>query len=73
MGDIDSMTRTAPPNQTANNQDVFIWSLYQLGGADRSIEVEDIYLKAFDIAPARLGWRTRPDLPDYKKVAKALQ
>jgi peptide subunit release factor RF-3 len=25
------------------------------------------------LAPARLGWRTHPDLPDYKKAAKALQ
>jgi hypothetical protein len=30
-------------------------------------------LKAFELAPARLAWRTRGDLPDYKKCAKALQ
>jgi hypothetical protein len=47
--------------------------LYQLGGADRLVDVEDIYLECFRLAPARLGWRTRPDLPDYKKCAKALQ
>ena len=56
-----------------NNQDVFIWALYLLGGADKDVDVEDIYLKCFELAPARLGWRTRPDLPDYKKAAKALQ
>jgi hypothetical protein len=37
------------------------------------VDVEAIYLRSFDLAPARLGWRTRPDLPDYKKTAKALQ
>lgn len=67
------MKRTAPPNQTASNQDVFIWSLYQLGGSDVPVDVEEIYLRAFEIAPGRLGWRTRPDIPDYKKIAKALQ
>ena len=65
--------RTSPPSTTANNQDVFIWALYVLGGSDREIDVEDIYLKAFEMAPARLGWRTKPELPDYKKTSKALQ
>jgi hypothetical protein len=44
-----------------------------LGGSERDVDVEEIYLKCFELAPARLGWRTRPDLPDYKKAAKALQ
>lgn len=65
--------RTNPPSTTANNQDVFIWALFVLGGSDREIDVEDIYLRAFEMAPARLGWRTKPELPDYKKTSKALQ
>lgn len=65
--------RRAPASGTPNNQDVFIWSLYQLGGAEHDVDVEAIYLRSFELAPARLGWRTRPDLPDYKKAAKALQ
>jgi hypothetical protein len=65
--------RNEPPSSEANNQDVFVWALYLLGGADRDVDVEEIYLKCFDLAPARLGWRTHPDLPDYKKAAKALQ
>jgi hypothetical protein len=65
--------RTDPPSNEPNNQDVFVWALYLLGGADRDVDVEDIYLKCFELAPARLGWRTRPDLPDYKKTSKALQ
>jgi hypothetical protein len=65
--------RTEPPSEGPNNQDVFIWALYLLGGSDGDIDVEEIYLKCFELAPARLGWRTHPDLPDYKKAAKALQ
>ena len=65
--------RTSPPSTQPNNQDVFIWALYVLGGADGEIDVEDIYIKAFELAPARLGWRTHPEIPDYKKTTKALQ
>lgn len=73
MSNQPAQTRTAPPNETANNQDVFLWALYILGGADRDVDVEDIYLKCFEMAPARLGWRTKPEIPDYKKTSKALQ
>lgn len=61
------------PSTTPNNQDLVVWSLYLLGGAANWIDVEALYLKAFELAPARLSWRTRSDLPDYKKCAKALQ
>ena len=73
MSNQNIQIRTIPPSNTANNQDVFLWAIYVLGGADRDIDVEDIYLKCFEMAPARLGWRTQPQLPDYKKTSKALQ
>jgi len=62
-----------PVGSRLSNQDVFVWALHLLGGSDHPVDVEDIYLKCFELAPARLGWRTRPDLPDYKKTSKALQ
>jgi len=68
-----AQTRTMPPSNDPNNTDVFVWALYMLGGATKQVDVEDIYLKTFEIAPARFGWRTRPDLPNFKKAAKALQ
>ena len=68
-----SDVRSAPPSMEANNTDVFVWALYLLGGDQKQVDVEDIYLKTFEIAPARFGWRTRPDLPNFKKTAKALQ
>lgn len=73
MSDELKHFRTMPPSETPNNQDVFLWALYILGGADRDVDVEEIYLKCFDLAPARLGWRTQPQIPDYKKTSKALQ
>ena len=49
-----------------------LWALYDLGGDEKFVDIEDIFLKAFDIAPLRLSWRTREDLPDMKKCYKAL-
>lgn len=68
-----AIDRVDEPSKTANNTDVFVWALYVLNGADKPVDVEDIYLKVFEIAPLRFGWRTRPDLPNFKKTAKALQ
>jgi len=65
--------RTDPPSDSPNNQDALVFALYLLGGADKDVDVENMFLKCHELAPARLSWRTRPDLPDYKKVSKALQ
>jgi hypothetical protein len=70
---LSTNCRQDPPSSEANNQDVFVWALYLLGGADKDVDVEEIYLKCFELAPARLGWRTHPEIPDYKKTSKALQ
>lgn len=64
--------RRDPPNVEPNNQDVFVWSLYLLGGADRDVVVEDVCLKCYEIAPARFSWRTHPEYPDGIKGLKAL-
>jgi len=61
------------PSSSHNNADLLIWSAYLLQAHGKWIDVEDLYLKAFELAPARLSWRTRSELPDYKKCAKALQ
>jgi hypothetical protein len=62
-----------PPSANHNNVDLLVWACYKAGGFEKWIDVEELYLKAFELGPARLSWRTRPDLPDYKKCAKALQ
>jgi len=61
------------PSMNPNNQDLFVWSLFLLNGGSEWVDVETIYLKAFELAPERLSWRTRRDIPDYKKCSKALQ
>jgi len=61
------------PSVQHNNGDLLLWALYTVGGAERWVDVEEIYLAAFRLAPARLAWRTRPDLPNYKICARGLQ
>ena len=61
------------PSSSHNNADLLVWATFILGGHERWVDVEEMYLKAFELAPARLSWRTRSDIPDYKKCAKALQ
>ncbi len=61
------------PSSEHNNADLLVWACYVLGGYENWVDVEDLYLKAFELGPNRLGWRTHPEIPDYKKCAKALQ
>jgi hypothetical protein len=55
------------------NWEIFLWARHRLGGSSHLVDVEDIFMECFAIAPARFSWRTRKNLPDYKKCAKALQ
>ncbi len=59
--------------EPVTNSDVFLWALYDLGGGAEFIDVESAFIKAFELAPLRLSWRTRADLPDLKKCSKALR
>lgn len=70
---MDAKRPVTPPSTSHNNADLLVWACHVLGGYERWIDVEELYLKAFELGPNRLGWRTRADIPDYKKCAKALQ
>lgn len=59
--------------EPVTNSDVFLWALYELDGGDEFVDVEEVFIRAFELAPLRLSWRTRPDLPDLKKCSKALR
>ncbi|OBG55774.1 MULTISPECIES: hypothetical protein [unclassified Mycobacterium] len=52
---------------------MFLWALFELGGDEDFVDVEAVYIRAFQLAPLRLSWRTREDLPDLKKCSKALR
>lgn len=61
------------PFEDIVNWEIFLWALYQIGGSSQYIDIEDISLECFRIAPTRFSWRTKKDIPDYKKCTKALQ
>lgn len=69
---MNTTLRTAAPSHEPNNADIFMWACYLLGGTSKLVDVEDVYFKAFELAPKRFGWRTRPDIPNFKKTNKAL-
>jgi hypothetical protein len=60
-------------NEEISNSDVFLAALHDLGGSDEFIDVEAVFVRCFQLAPQRFAWRTRQDLPDYKKCSKALR
>jgi len=55
------------------NWNTFLWALHELGGSEDFVDIEKVFWRCFELAPQRFSWRTRHDLPDYKKCAKALQ
>jgi hypothetical protein len=73
MSPSSALDQFPPPEDRPSNRELILWSLFLAGGGDDWVDVESVYLKAFDLAPTRFSWRTREDLPEYKKCAKALQ
>lgn len=61
------------PSEEIANWEIFLWALHQLGGSSFVVDIEDVSVRCFEIAPARFSWRTKATIPDYKKCAKALQ
>lgn len=61
------------PSVEVINWEIFLWALFHLGGSCQFVDVEDVALECFRLAPTRFSWRTRGDLPDFKKCSKALQ
>lgn len=59
-------------NRELVNWEILVWALYLLGADSGLIDIEDAYVKCFEIAPNRFSWRTKP-YPDSKKCNKALQ
>jgi hypothetical protein len=54
------------------HQVVVLAVLARIGGADRFMDIEELTLAAFEVAPSRFSWRTRPDLPSPENVRWAL-
>jgi hypothetical protein len=57
--------------QDLANADLFLFALYRLGGAGRYVDVEDVFMEMWRLAPARLTWR-KYAVPNYKIASKAI-
>jgi hypothetical protein len=55
-----------------DNPDIIAFALHQLGGAGQFIDVEDIFLRCFEVAPERFRWR-KHSIANYKTLSKALR
>ena len=67
------MPRTLPNKQDRlSNSDVLLIAVWKSGGGDRFIDIEDAYAVCWELTPHRFSWRTRSDLPNTKKLNKAL-
>lgn len=55
-----------------SNGDVILWALFELEGESQFVDVEEVYLRAFELAPRKFGWRTHPEFPQFKTCALAM-
>ncbi len=55
-----------------DNPEIIPLALYELGGSGTFVDVEDIFLHCFKIAPERFRWR-KHGYPNYKTLSKALR
>jgi|SRR5579872_220195 len=55
-----------------DNPDLIALAVYELGGIGCFVDVEDIFVRCYEMAPERFGWRKYP-YPNYKNVYHALQ
>jgi len=55
---MERKTPAPQPNGTElNNQDIFLYALYRLGGAGQYVDVEDVVQECWRLSPTRFGWR----------------
>lgn len=53
------------------NSDLFLFALYRLGGAGQYVDVEDVFIEMWKMAPERFSWR-KYEYPHYKIAHDAL-
>lgn len=68
-GREDSSARGTIPE--LNNSDLFLYSLYRLGGGERFVDIEDVFVDMWRRAPQRFGWR-KYEYPNYKVAYVAI-
>lgn len=55
-----------------DNTDVIPLALFELGGKGRFVDIENLFMRCYEIAPERFTWR-KYELPNYKIASKALR
>jgi hypothetical protein len=55
-------------NNTFSNNDIIIIAVYLLDGHKKYVDMEDIAIKANEIAPGRFAWRKYPEQINLKKI-----
>ena len=56
-----------------SNMDVVLYVLYKLGGWQKRINMEDITLECFKVAPRKFSWIKHPQYPDIMPVLFSLE
>jgi hypothetical protein len=61
-------------NKRANvdNLEIIPFVVYKLGGIGEFVDVEDVFVFSYKLAPERFGWR-KYQYPNYKILSKALR
>lgn len=55
------------------NAQIVTLAVSELGGATRAVDIEDVAILAYEIAPEKFGWRKNPDRIDLRVVQYALK
>jgi hypothetical protein len=65
--DRESVTEQAE----VSNVTIALASLERRGGAERYVDIEDVTIEAYRIAPERFSWRTKREFPSQERVRTA--
>ena len=55
-----------------DNPEIIAFALFDLGGVGAFVDIEEVFFRAYEIAPERFGWHSKP-IANYKSLSKALR
>lgn len=55
-----------------SNIDIALFALYRLGGAERTIDTEDVAIECWRLAPEKFSWKKYPEYPESEPARSAL-
>ncbi|MBI1955082.1 MAG: hypothetical protein HYS38_01670 [Acidobacteria bacterium] len=60
------------PTKELSNIDVALFALYRIGGAQHPVDMEDIAIKCWELAPKKFSWKKYPKYPESEPARIAL-